>query len=457
MSGFSLNPPQMFKQESRSRYAEALMKQRPKEIRTAGQLGLELGAEYLRQSAAKDDNAKQTAAQEALIKGLTAEPWADPDIARRGEGGDLPALNKPVAPAGGLAGALTALRGQEGNPYATDAAQQLAFMKFAQDQTRAKEAADAAAAREQYQMRRGHKLEDAETLAGIEARHRAPPKPTPPKTVNVAGNVHTLNADGTLGPALGQKDRFIPVPGVGVLDTQTNQYVGNQQPQQPAPPTGPTLQAPADPTQSLPPAKQGQAKADELKAANKSLDGMRESLQASRQLATIAKRFGEISKEQETGGFLRRLPGASTVEGAFDPEISEMSALQDRVTPLMRQGLPGAASDRDVAMFRGATFGTDKRPETNRNIMLGFEVAAQTADDRLAFMEQYVSQFSTLRGAEEKWKSYLEANPIFDPNSDPKTPMINNRRKSWREHFQVAQPLDDEALSGSGIKVRTIK
>lgn len=231
-----------------------------------------------------------------------------------------------------------------------------------------------------------------------------------------------------------EQKRYLTIPSIGVMDLQTNQIVT---PATEAPTTGGGLNITPPPTvgRGLPPKVAGDVVKADATGALKELGAMREQMKPLNDMAEMATRFGNLLEKQDTGGFLRRIPGAGTLEGAFDPEIQEMQALTDRITPLMRAGMPGAASDTDVRMFRGATFGPDKAPEVNRNIITGMKSAAQNAQDRLAFMEAYVGQTNTLRGANEAWQDYLNANPIFDPNGNPSMPTLNANRQSWREYF----------------------
>ena len=243
-----------------------------------------------------------------------------------------------------------------------------------------------------------------------------------------------------------EQKRYLTIPSIGVMDLQTNQIVT---PATEAPTTGGGLNITPPPTvgRGLPPKVAGDVVKADATGALKELGAMREQMKPLNDMAEMATRFGNLLEKQDTGGFLRRIPGAGTLEGAFVPEIQEMQALTDRITPLMRAGMPGAASDTDVRMFRGATFGPDKDPEVNRNIITGMKSAAQNAQDRLAFMEAYVGQTNTLRGANEAWQDYLNANPIFDPNGNPSMPTLNANRQSWREYFtpkktgQNAKPL----------------
>jgi len=51
-------------------------------------------------------------------------------------------------------------------------------------------------------------------------------------------------------------------------------------------------------------------------------------------------------------------------------------------------------------------------------------------------MEEYFTQNQHLNGAEQKWKEYIEANPIFDP--DPALEgqyALNKSRQGYKEYF----------------------
>jgi len=207
----------------------------------------------------------------------------------------------------------------------------------------------------------------------------------------------------------------------------------------PAPANSPPLVSLPGPAQApgagLPPRPaQAQQSAEEARASVE-LRESREKLPEASRVAADAKRFLELMKVQPTGGWYRNLPGAGAIEAAFDPEAEEMRAITDRLTPLMRQGLPGSATENDVRMFRGGTVGTNKNPQTNQNIGQGMVVAAQNLSDQQDFKEAYVAQHKTLQGANEAWKSYLDANPIFDPKSSVESPTLNLNRASWRSHF----------------------
>lgn len=69
------------------------------------------------------DSRSQQAATDAYVRGMTAQPWTNPDT------GEV----APAGSAGGQAGAMAALQGQQNNPYARNLAMQL-MMEQAQGQ-----------------------------------------------------------------------------------------------------------------------------------------------------------------------------------------------------------------------------------------------------------------------------------------------------------------------------------
>lgn len=122
---FSTKRPQVFRQDFRSGIADRLLAsgldsspvQSP--LQGVGRLSQALVGALLQKRAQED----RTAAQRALIKGLSAKPFTDPDTGITAPGQDV----------GGLSGGIAALQNLGGNPVATNLAQSLAIQKAAQD------------------------------------------------------------------------------------------------------------------------------------------------------------------------------------------------------------------------------------------------------------------------------------------------------------------------------------
>lgn len=178
---------------------------------------------------------------------------------------------------------------------------------------------------------------------------------------------------------------------------------------------------------------------EQNKQAEKLLAEMREAVATGRASLADYKRFEQLLQKQGTGGVYGApvIGGAArAISGMTNAELREMQSIADRITPTMRQPGSGATSDFDARMFQSATVGVDKPAATNRAIIRGAQAAQQNLIDRLAFFEAYATaNRGSLRGAEEYWQKYLDANPIFDPTNN-KTPVLNEKRKPWREFFR---------------------
>jgi len=150
--------------------------------------------------------------------------------------------------------------------------------------------------------------------------------------------------------------------------------------------------------------------------------------------ANIYAQMRPLAMSVDTGGFMA-MPGAGEVVGAMDAETRRFMQLTDQLTPGMRQGLPGAASDRDVAMFRSATPSIDKRREANIAAIDAGEAWAARQGDYVAFMEQWARDNGSLLGASEEWSRYTSANPLFE-NADGTHGMPTLARvQPWRQWF----------------------
>ena len=176
-------------------------------------------------------------------------------------------------------------------------------------------------------------------------------------------------------------------------------------------------------------------KIEAYKAGRKQIEKLAGDLNQIRDVMNMAQQFKELNKVQETGGLLLNTPvsrlGANIIG---DKELSLMYSLTDKLTPLMRQGMPGAASDRDVAMFRSATISPEKPKEANDVIADGLIIAAKNKQGELEFKSAYLQKYGTLDGSDALWNKYLEDNSIFVKGPGG-LPQLNPNRKDWREYF----------------------
>lgn len=146
-----------------------------------------------------------------------------------------------------------------------------------------------------------------------------------------------------------------------------------------------------------------------------------------------ANRWQELQKVQDTGG-VQSYPVMRWLSNRFDPEFSEMEAITARLTPQQRVPGSGATSDFDAKMFQMATMGVDKPEASNKNIAEAMKLAGQRELEYQDFLSRYSEVNGTLDGAQQRWKEYSDANPIFDPNK-PNEIALNPNRKTFRDYF----------------------
>ncbi len=270
-----------------------------------------------------------------------------------------------------------------------------------------------------YDERRGDELEDAISLKNSPGWVK-PTIPVPGRDVPFSDDVQTQKMDIAAAgkPVWGSPQQTVPVSAgddylAGVPDAPVNPFININDPKE----------------------------REKMKAAvGKSIMADFAKTDDDARLATETindlDRFVELmDADGGTGGAYRLPLGLGDVVAAFDEEGSQMKAISDKLTPRMRQGMPGAASDRDVAMFRGSTVSLDKPTEANRKIAMGFKVANQNLLDRREFRQAYFGKNGHVQGADALWKRYLEANPIFKNNKYE----MNDKRKTWREFFSVPE------------------
>ena len=321
-------------------------------------------------------------------------------------------------------------RGMEGNPFVSRMLQNLMFAEIARGDeeklyqrglSERKTAADLAWERSQQPMTQ-EQFEQKKELKKVGS------KPIRPRTVNTAEGVYILNDDNTLGARLGSPHSQFGYPDqTGGPVTQK----GKTQELQPTKDQGGIPIHESRPWDRLPIRNQGAMQQEVHKTSRGMLEKNRQFLSKQRTMRDSLQRFKYLNSLQPTGSIADRI-----TEFSFDEEKREMVKIQNLLTPQMRQGLPGAASDRDVAMFRGATVGIDATKEINDNIIAGALARVDNAEDRQSFMEEYFQANQHLDGAETYWKEYLEANPIFDHRPElVGSYTLNANRKSYREFF----------------------
>jgi hypothetical protein len=153
-----------------------------------------------------------------------------------------------------------------------------------------------------------------------------------------------------------------------------------------------------------------------------------------------AQRFLQLNEvnQGKTGPVVGMLPSIS------EP-AKEMDKIAIGLSRGMRQPGEGSMSDFDAKQFARASMSTSNEYNTNRNIGVGMIAAKQLEIDRRGFYRDYLSQNGTLDGAQKHWQTYLDANPVFDKNQDPRADIskiqLNKNRVGYQDFFrQQASP-----------------
>ncbi len=216
--------------------------------------------------------------------------------------------------------------------------------------------------------------------------------------------------------------------GAAVIDPQTGRQIfKNEKPAEPDPYTKESRIAAA---------RQGVGQMDKLSEAGQqarvdaiALDELDSLIGTATKRGKIATGMGAAIK-----GHLGRVGIA--LEGTDD--VQALQSLIDRMTPAARQGLPGAASDRDVQMFRSSLPSLIRTPEGNREIAKRLRALNNHAIKQGEIAEQIFSGELTLPEGFKRLRNLrnplegIGASPKGDPSlGDPKlqeTPVMRIRR-----------------------------
>lgn len=152
-------------------------------------------------------------------------------------------------------------------------------------------------------------------------------------------------------------------------------------------------------------------------------------------------RFLNYNKKVDSGFFKGRLPAMTDAE-------QQMDAITAETSRHMKQIGEGSTSDFDAQQFIKATVSRTKNFQANRGIATAYKIMKKNVIDRAAFMQDYALANNTLRGADNAWRTYLEANPIFD-RAHPETMALNKARKDYRTFFRESMG-GREALPAEG-------
>jgi hypothetical protein len=147
------------------------------------------------------------------------------------------------------------------------------------------------------------------------------------------------------------------------------------------------------------------------------LSDQRTAAQQAADAERASQRFLELNQKQGTGQIFA-VPGISEITGAFNPAMSEMEALTNRMAPALRQPGSGAMSDKDVAMFKKSIPNPNFPGPTNQRLAQGISQGAQRQRNYVSFLERYAQQNGTIIGAQEAWDR-AQRKPAQAPQRQP--------------------------------------
>lgn len=197
-----------------------------------------------------------------------------------------------------------------------------------------------------------------------------------------------------------------------------------------------------DPFRGLSTRSAAQARTIEQRNVERQLTALGDQVPVSKKGIMDAERFMQLNKGVETGAIRGLVPSISDAE-------QEMDAITARVSRKMRVPGEGSTSNFDASQFIKGTMSRTKRFSANKNIAKGYIAFEKDQLGKIAFLENYATVNGHLRGAENMWRQYLEANPIFNPEK-PGTFELNKNRLNPTTYFRFemgGRPAEGEDIT----------
>lgn len=123
-----------------------------------------------------------------------------------------------------------------------------------------------------------------------------------------------------------------------------------------------------------------------------------------RRAAGQAGEFMRLNGQQRTGG-IYGIPGASEVRGWFEPKMSTLQGLSNRMIPNMHV-TPGPMTDADAKMYRSAIPNPNNPRQTNANLTAGIQRQDAELRAKAAYYDKYAMVHGTLRGADAGFANF---------------------------------------------------
>lgn len=98
----------------------------------------------------------------------------------------------------------------------------------------------------------------------------------------------------------------------------------------------------------------------------------------------------------------------------ISPEAQKLDSASTTEALKYVNATKGAVSDREMAMFKGASMGTDKDINFNRNKSKAARAIIIRSEQQADFLNAWRNKYGTLDGGVKAFKKFAEENPIFE-------------------------------------------
>lgn len=155
-------------------------------------------------------------------------------------------------------------------------------------------------------------------------------------------------------------------------------------------------------------------------------------------------RFLQNSDNTWFNGAFWTLPGIGWLTGALDPDAQEMDSAAAEMAMNKRVEGSGTVSNFDAQQLIRAAMGRGKSRITNNNIGSGIKAFNKATRDQAQFYQDYFALNKHLVGADQLWREYMDANPLFD-KTRPGQLVRNKTYASGSEY--------DPRMLGKGVRL----
>jgi len=137
-------------------------------------------------------------------------------------------------------------------------------------------------------------------------------------------------------------------------------------------------------------------------------------------------------------------------------EAGNAAALRSKAVDLQlgfSEKTKGAITDREQAMFAGATPGLHMADDGANIVFDGQEAGLNRTIERSKFYQTYLQRNRSLAGADDAWDSYIKANPVFS-RKDGKLVINKGNVSNWQSYIGGDAPQPSTATKPSAIPPR---